>query len=63
MNRFETKYLRCKAIENMLKTKKMKRADIARKLGVSRATIGRDIDDLSLLLNIKENDKLELYIQ
>jgi len=61
LSRFETKYLRCRKIEEILKQRKIKRVDLARKLNVNRSTVTRYINDLSLLITIRE-EKGFLYV-
>ncbi|MCK4825563.1 helix-turn-helix domain-containing protein [bacterium] len=61
LSRFHTKYLRCREIEELLKQRKMKRCDIARKLGVNKSTVTRYINDLSLIIPIQE-EKGSLYV-
>lgn len=53
---FHTKYLRCRKIEEILKQKHMRRVDIARMFDIDRATAGRYVDDLSMIILIQEND-------
>jgi Fic family protein len=59
---FETKYLRCRKIEELLKQKKMRRIDIAREFGVHKSTAGRYINDLSLVVRLVEDDNGYLYV-
>ena len=61
LSRFHTKYLRCRKIEEILKQRKIKRVNLARKLGVNKSTITRYINDLSLILPIQE-EKGFLYV-
>jgi len=61
-SRFQTKYLRCRKIEEMLKQQKLKRCNIARKLGVNKSTVTRYINDLSLIIPIQE-EKGYLYVE
>ncbi len=54
LSRFQTKYLRCRKIEEMLIHSRIKRVTIAIRLGVNRSTVSRYINDLSLILPIQE---------
>lgn len=59
---FETKYQRCRKIEELLKQRKMRRADIAREFGINRSTAGRYVNDLSSVVPIKEDSNGYLYV-
>ena len=62
-NRFDTKWERAKYIEQLLLSgKHFRRADMARKMGLSRSTIGRLIDDLSRFLPIAEDENGKIYL-
>ncbi len=58
MKRSLSRTTRLSKIEAILisHAKGLRRSDLAKKLGVSRATIGRDVDDLSLQLPVIEDD-------
>jgi hypothetical protein len=62
LSKFETKFLRCRMIEELLKKHSWTRAQLARVFDVHRSTIGRDISDLSVLVPIQEDDSGRLYV-
>lgn len=54
---FETKYIRCRKIEELLKQKPMRRSDLARVFSVNKSTITRNVNDLSVVVPIREDEK------
>ena len=53
-SRFQTKYIRCRKIEELLKQKKYKRSELAKLFGVNRSTISKDINSMSVIIPIQE---------
>ncbi|ADK81616.1 hypothetical protein Spirs_2503 [Sediminispirochaeta smaragdinae DSM 11293] len=59
---FETKYIRCRKIEELLKQKPMRRSDLARVFSVNKSTITRNVNDLSVVVPIREDEKGYLHV-
>lgn len=62
-SRFETKYLRCRKIEELLASgKRVNRANLAELFNVSKSTITRYIQDLGNIIPIEEDRGRFLYV-
>lgn len=58
----DSRYQRMRKIEDLIKTKAYKRIELARLFGVNRSTITRIIDEMSLVVPIREDKERRLYI-